>query len=66
RRQRNDRQSGFDHVLEEMLEGLGLNLRSVDDAFTPESGAYVAHSHTHEHAHADEHSATAATNTQGT
>lgn len=43
-----------DHVLEEMLEGLGLDLRPVDDAFTPEAGAYVSHSHTHEHAHEDE------------
>jgi urease accessory protein len=40
-----------DHVLEEMLEGLGLQVRAVDDAFTPESGAYASHSHTH-HVHA--------------
>ena len=32
-----------DHVLEAMLEGLGLTVRAVDDAFTPESGAYAAH-----------------------
>ncbi len=37
-----------DHVLEEMLEGLGLTVRSIDDAFTPESGAYASHSHAHE------------------
>jgi urease accessory protein len=30
-----------DHVLEEMLEGLGLTVRAVDDAFTPEAGAYA-------------------------
>ena len=34
-----------DHVLEEMLEGLGLEVRSVDDAFHPEAGAYAVHSH---------------------
>ena len=36
-----------DHVLEEMLEGLGLAVRAVDDAFTPESGAYAGHAHIH-------------------
>ena len=40
-----------DHVLEDMLEGLGLTLRQVDDAFTPEPGAYGSHGHAHEHAH---------------
>ena len=34
-----------DHVLEEMLEGLGLEVRCVDDAFHPEAGAYAVHSH---------------------
>lgn len=34
-----------DHVLEEMLEGLGLDVRAVDDAFHPEAGAYAVHSH---------------------
>lgn len=36
-----------DHVLEEMLAGLGLEVTAVDDAFTPESGAYTSHSHPH-------------------
>jgi hypothetical protein len=36
-----------DHVLEEMLEGLGLNVAAVDDAFNPESGAYAVHGHGH-------------------
>lgn len=40
-----------DHVLEEMLEGLGLEVSAVDDAFSPESGAYATNSHTH-HVHA--------------
>lgn len=36
-----------DHVLEEMLEGLGLTVSVVDDSFRPESGAYAKHAHTH-------------------
>ena len=36
-----------DHVLEEMLEGLGLTVTAVDDIFSPESGAYAVHSHAH-------------------
>ena len=42
-----------DHVLEEMLEGLGLTVSAVDDAFTPESGAYTSQGHPHHtHMHA--------------
>ena len=37
-----------DHVLEAMLEGLGLRVRSVDDAFHPEAGAYAVHGHHHD------------------
>ncbi|MEL7046939.1 MAG: urease accessory protein UreE [Pseudomonadota bacterium] len=37
-----------DHVLEEMLEGLGLTVAAVDDAFSPEAGAYATHSHPHQ------------------
>lgn len=40
-----------DHVLEEMLEGLGLEVRAIDDAFTPESGAYATAHATHAHSH---------------
>lgn len=41
-----------DHVLEEMLRQLGLTVTALDDAFTPESGAYAQHSHQHtEHSH---------------
>lgn len=36
-----------DHVLENMLEGLGLTVRAVDDAFHPEAGAYAVHGHGH-------------------
>jgi urease accessory protein len=38
-----------DHVLEAMVEGLGLEIRAVDDAFSPEAGAYGAHGHGHAH-----------------
>jgi urease accessory protein len=39
-----------DHVLEEMLRGLGANLTPLDAVFEPEPGAY-AHQH---HQHGDE------------
>lgn len=45
-----------DHVLESMLEGLGLGLRAIDDAFTPESGAYAVHAHSHSHDHSSGYS----------
>lgn len=34
-----------DHVLAEMVEGLGLSVQTVDHPFEPESGAYAQHSH---------------------
>ena len=34
-----------DHVLAEMVEGLGLTVQTVDHPFEPESGAYAQHSH---------------------
>ena len=37
-----------DHVLEDMLLGLGLELSPIDAPFTPESGAYAGHSHSHD------------------
>jgi len=37
-----------DHVLEAMLEGLGLSVHTVDDAFHPEAGAYAVHGHHHD------------------
>lgn len=43
-----------DHVLESMLEGLGLLVSAVDDVFTPEAGAYTTHSHPHT-GHAGDH-----------
>jgi urease accessory protein len=39
-----------DHVLEEMLRGLGARLSPIEAAFEPERGAYE-HGHGHEHRH---------------
>lgn len=36
-----------DHVLAEMVKGLGLQVREVEHPFEPESGAYAQHSHDH-------------------
>jgi len=41
-----------DHVLEDMLRGLGATVASVQAAFEPESGAYAGQGHAHdEHGH---------------
>lgn len=34
-----------DHVIREMLEGLGATVRDVEAPFSPEHGAYHGHSH---------------------
>jgi urease accessory protein len=39
-----------DHVIEEMLRGLGAHLQPIEAAFEPESGAYHSHDH-HQHEH---------------
>ena len=39
-----------DHVLRQMLEQLGADLRDIVEPFTPEGGAY-GHGRTHSHAH---------------
>ena len=36
-----------DHVVEDMLRGMGAELRTVDASFQPEGGAYAAHSRPH-------------------
>ncbi|HAV5380468.1 urease accessory protein UreE [Acinetobacter baumannii] len=36
-----------DHVLAEMVEGLGLTVTETDHPFEPESGAYAQYSHDH-------------------
>lgn len=49
----------LDHVLAEMVKGLGLSVSEVEHPFEPESGAYAQHAHDHRlspikaiHAHA--------------
>ena len=46
-----------DHVLEEMLRGLGARLAPVEAPFEPESGAYGRGNHSHDHGndHGDNH-----------
>jgi len=43
-----------DHVIEEMLRGLGARLAEVEAPFNPERGAY-GHHHAHDHGHDDRH-----------
>ncbi len=43
-----------DHVLGEMLAGLGATLRDISEPFTPEGGAY-GHGRTHGHDHGHDH-----------
>ena len=38
---------GADHVLGEMVRGLGLPVAEIEAPFEPESGAYGAHPHGH-------------------
>lgn len=41
-----------DHVIKEMLEGLGAKVVEVTASFNPEGGAYAkGHNHTHGHSH---------------
>jgi urease accessory protein len=40
-----------DHVLEEMLRGLGAQVMPLDAAFDPEAGAPQGHGHHHGHGH---------------
>jgi urease accessory protein len=44
-----------DHVIEDMLRGLGARLLPVDAPFDPEHGAYDQHGHSHSHDHAHSH-----------
>lgn len=49
-----------DHVIEQMLRGLGAQIQKVRAPFNPEGGAYgeqnrSAHQHHHEHDHGDGH-----------
>jgi urease accessory protein len=40
-----------DHVLDHMIESLGLRVTYAQEPFEPEGGAYAGHSHPHGHAH---------------
>jgi urease accessory protein len=40
-----------DHVIEEMVRGLGGAVAHVEAPFDPESGAYARHAHGHSHDH---------------
>lgn len=42
-----------DHVLDDMVRGLGVAVASVQAAFQPEAGAYGRGGHSHDHDHHD-------------
>lgn len=44
-----------DHVLDEMVEGLGLDVRAVEAPFEPEAGAYSGGGHSHSHREGELH-----------
>lgn len=44
-----------DHVLDDMVRGLGLQVESRLERFEPEAGAYAGTGHAHHHPHAHEH-----------
>jgi urease accessory protein len=44
-----------DHVIEDMLRGLGARLAPLEAAFDPERGAYEHHGHGHDHDHSAGH-----------
>lgn len=44
-----------DHVLEEMVVGLGGTVRRRQAPFQPEGGAYGGHAHAHDHGHGHGH-----------
>jgi urease accessory protein len=42
-----------DHVIEEMVRGLGARVIEIEAPFDPEGGAYAGGGHAHDHAHQD-------------
>ncbi|GBQ23666.1 urease accessory protein UreE [Acetobacter estunensis NRIC 0472] len=44
-----------DHVIADMIRGLGGHVHEVEAPFDPESGAYTARAASHDHAHGEEH-----------
>ena len=47
--------SRADHVIEEMVEGLGGHVDAIEAPFDPEAGAYAAGGGHHHHDHDDDH-----------
>lgn len=43
-----------DHVIRDMVEGLGGHVEDIEAPFDPEAGAYAAGGHHHHHHHDDE------------
>ena len=43
-----------DHVIADMVRGLGADVKHVDAPFTPEGGAYSGGGHNHHHDHDDD------------
>ena len=46
---------GRDHVIRDMLLGLGAQVRDIREPFQPVRGAYNGHSHSHSHSHGHSH-----------
>lgn len=46
-----------DHVIADMLKGLGATVEEIREPFQPERGAYHSHSHGHAHGHSHAHDA---------
>ncbi len=44
-----------DHVLDDMVRGLGLEIKIEEAPFEPEGGAYSAHGHSHSYNHGHQH-----------
>lgn len=44
-----------DHVMRDMLSGLGAVVRDVVEPFQPVAGAYAGHAHAHDHGHRHDH-----------
>ncbi|HDS1680491.1 TPA: urease accessory protein UreE [Pseudomonas putida] len=44
-----------DHVLDDMLRGLGLTVQAEQAPFEPEAGAYQSAPHSHSHSHGSDH-----------
>lgn len=44
-----------DHVLDDMLRGLGLQVAVASQPFEPEAGAYQSQPHSHGHSHEHDH-----------